>query len=366
MAGCMGDSGYVAGEAIRSGALAKVALAKTVVQTLQAGIAADMAYDAFRKKVRFEEAMLDIEEEQHAHLTQVYWPRELSFLAEFVQPEQLETVSVIARRHTGRLNASISRVFAEEIRKLRHSGTRYNSSYKVKSVNAIYLARSEAQAHVKMLGWIMGVLEVQEKTDLNLQRRHQAIGIGKHLMGEAAKLYGQGLKGLDVLGQTLSGSLSSALTSLGFSHKEYESARLNSQTIKDRSADDLQWKKENKQSLRTTTTPLKFDTDYAIDNIGKEAKNIIDTYQPQASFDSTLNAYSSIGDTRGSDHGIMPSSARSHGNDGNEGRIDLVLGGIAAFPVSGGAVTIDTSEFMLVSQAQREPGDFNIEPYDLP
>lgn len=155
-------------------------------------------------------------ETQQKHLRNVFWPKELDFLHEFGSEQDLETIEVKGRRHAGRLVSTVAGAFAEEMRKMDCNSSRYCTSDRSKRVQDLLITRSQAVANARVLGRIMGFIEVQQKRDRNFKRRMQATAMGRGLMQTAASLREGASGGLEEVGQMLSGQLNSALESFGF------------------------------------------------------------------------------------------------------------------------------------------------------
>lgn len=213
---CLDDGGYISGEATRAGALVAAAnLISGTIAALMAKKNADQLIQNFKKKYRIQKELVAIEEEQQEHLREVYWPKELAFLEEFANPDEIETAEQYGRRHAGRLISTVAAAFAREIQQFKCNAPRYCTSYRVKGLQDLHLTYAQAVANARILGRVMGFIDVQRKKDLAFGRRLQAIGIGKGLMGKAAELYAGAVATLDQLGQELSGQLSDSLTGLG-------------------------------------------------------------------------------------------------------------------------------------------------------
>ena len=201
---CMDGSGYESGEKIRTAAVSQAAMIRRVAAL---AIAIDNALQAvanYKKQRDIAKRSLAISKAQQKQLQDVYWPRELEFLAEFGTPEAIETVEVMGRRYGGRLLASIAGAFAKALREARCGGSRYCTSANRKMVQDLLLARSTAMANARVLGRNIAFAEFQARTDTNFNRRMQAIAIGRGLMGDAAKLLQNAAGGLASAGNIIS------------------------------------------------------------------------------------------------------------------------------------------------------------------
>lgn len=222
---CLNGKGYKNGEETRAKALKSAANTRLGFAGLSGLLTLYEVYKNYKKKARVEESMVAIAEQQQHHLKRVYWPKELEFLEEFATPEQIETAEAYGRRHAGRLVSTISHAFSQELAKLKCGGARYCTSQREKNLQDLYLTYGQAVGNARVLGRVMGFMDVKRREDRDFERRVQAIGMGKGLMGKAAKLYGSALAGLDALGSELSGQLSQSLTMLGSALQQGRSAR---------------------------------------------------------------------------------------------------------------------------------------------
>lgn len=217
---CLGDPGYKEGERIRSDAVKTATRIMQAAAVLEAGLNATDLVSNYKKQRDISSRMLKISEEEQAHLKEVYWPRELEFLAEFGTEEEIEEAEVLGRRYAGRLVSSVAGQFAKLIADAKCNTPRYCTSARAKALQDLLLARAQATANARVLGRMIGFAEVQARIDRNFKRRMQAIGLGKGLMQEAARLYDAASKGLATAGQDIAARLNGALTAVGYGFRD--------------------------------------------------------------------------------------------------------------------------------------------------
>ena len=339
----MDGSGYETGEGIRTAAVSQAA---TIRQAAALAIAIDnalQAVDNYKKQRDIAKRSLAISKAQQKQLQDVYWPRELEFLAEFGTPEAIETVEVMGRRYGGRLLSAVAGAFAKALKEARCGGTRYCTSANRKMVQDLLLARSTAMANARVLGRNIAFAEFQARTDTNFNRRMQAIAVGRGLMGDAAKLLQTAAGGLASAGNVISRQFNSAIEAFGY-------ARFRSQ----QHADGLVAR--DNMARETYTPPSRasfFNQELATQNgIGYQASvgNVMDT--SAGGFGTNFNFGTEDGAglaQRNMFNDSLPLQNEVM-NDMDVGDDDLVRTGTITFPVvgiTGGSVTIDMERFGL-------------------
>ena len=365
---CMGDSGYTKGESIRSKAIRVAALAKKATVGLMAIDDANQMVENYQKKNAIQDQMVAIEEEQQQHLQNVYWPRELEFLEEHCTPQEIETAGEYGRRHSGRLMATVARSFAEETRKLERCSPRYCTTFNRKRLQDLYLAYSDAMGYAKILGRIMGFLDVQRKKDVNFERKLQALGLGKGLLRQAAQLYGQTISGLDALGDQLSNNLSQSLTLFGMADQRRQMASQRLDTIRD--AERAGFGKQG-------TDPL--DTAVNIEALGFEGlgvmrdptanwfkswsttESFLNTEQPDFTFENDpvgdMMVAPGVPATIGAQD-LMWGMSKERGNEGDVGNRDRVrMGQYTYHGYDGYPITVKMSDFEVDFADHMQPGE---------
>lgn len=81
-------------------------------------------------------------------------------------------------------------------------------------------------ANARVLGRNIAFAEFQARNDVNLNRRMQAVAIGRGLMQDAANLYASAGQGLAAAGSILSGQLSSAIQSFKYAREFRDDTRM--------------------------------------------------------------------------------------------------------------------------------------------
>lgn len=227
------DFGYVAGETARTSAADTASFIRQAAAGLIAIDNANRLVDNYRKQRDIQDRMLDISEEQQKHLEEVYWPREIQFLNEFSVGEAVEAVETMGKRYAGRLVSTVAGAFAPKLKEAKCSAPRYCTSATTKGLQDLLMARSVAMANARVLGRNIAFAEFQARHDVNVERRMQAIAIGRDLMQQAANLYASAGQGLAAAGSILSGQMSKALEAFQYARNfrddlradAYDSAR---------------------------------------------------------------------------------------------------------------------------------------------
>ena len=229
MALCITADGYREGERMR---LEAINYASTSAQAVAVGVAILNAVDLianYKKQRDIADRSTAIAEAQQKQVTDVYFPKELQFLAEFAQPEDVEAVEVLARRYAGRMVASVAGAFAPKLRELKCSMNRHCTSANKKAMQDMLLAKSFTMSNARALGRRIAYAEWQARNDVNFDRRVQAVGLGRGLIGQAASLLGSAGAGLAGASTDLFGGLNSALNAFSFAgqrNAEYANTRM--------------------------------------------------------------------------------------------------------------------------------------------
>lgn len=227
------DGGYIVGEGARTSAADTASFIRQAAAALIAIDNANRLVDNYRKQRDIQDRMLDISEEQQKHLEDVFWPRDIQFLTEFSVGEPIEAVETMGKRYAGRLVATVAGAFAPKLREAKCSAPRYCTSATSKGLQDLLMARSAAMANARVLGRNIAFAEYQARNDVNVERRMQAIAIGRDLMQQAANLYASAGQGLAAAGSILSGQMSKALEAFQYARNfrddlradAYDSAR---------------------------------------------------------------------------------------------------------------------------------------------
>jgi hypothetical protein len=213
---CITDEGYVAGEKKRLDAQQEVAIIKAIELGIIAAVNAADMIDNYRKQRDIQDRGLALAEEAQAQLQGTFWPRELQFLAEFANPEEIEAVETMGRRYAGRLVSTIAGGFAAKRREAKCSMPRHCTSANMKTLQDIYAAEAFAMANARTLGRNIAFAEYQARDDKNWDRRTQAVALGRKLLGEAASLMRSALGGLASDAGNIAQSVNSALQGIGY------------------------------------------------------------------------------------------------------------------------------------------------------
>lgn len=184
------DCCYKEAESIRANALKRSLAAR---QAAALAIAIENAYQLvknYKQQKSISDRGLKMSQELHDHLRNVYHPAELQFLKEFGNDggEPIEPVDVMGRRYGGRLRAIVAKAYAEKIRQYKCNLPRYCTSSAQKELQNLYLERATALANASVMGQNIAFAEYRARWDTALQRRLQAIGLGKGLMQSAASM----------------------------------------------------------------------------------------------------------------------------------------------------------------------------------
>lgn len=222
---CLTDSGYRTGEKLRAAAVQAAATIKSSTATAIAASNAEQAVSNFRSQRDISQRSLALAQAQQARMQNVFWPRELEFLQEYANPEQIEAVETMGRRYAGRLVSAAADKFAKRLAELRCNRSRYCASAFDKALQDLMLVRSETIAAMRVLGRNIAFTEFQVRSDTNTKRRLQAVALGRGLMADAARLLGQAAGNLSQVGAAALTGLNSALYTLGEGLQEYRMGR---------------------------------------------------------------------------------------------------------------------------------------------
>lgn len=218
---CLDGSGYTVGETIRGEAVSQAALIRQVAAIAIAVDNAARLISNYKKQRDIANRSTKIAEENQDQLKQVFWPREEQFLAEFSNPEAIESIEVMGRRYGGRIVAPIAAAFARQIKEARCGFSRHCTSANAKQIQDLMIARARAIANARVLGRRIAFEEFQARNDRNFERRMQAAALGRGLMDQVADLLRSAGAGLATAGAGLSESLSSAMEA--FTYARYRS-----------------------------------------------------------------------------------------------------------------------------------------------
>lgn len=215
MCDCLGNTGFTAGEQVRAAAIATAATLRQAAAVAQIGISANDMADIYRQKKDMAQRQQTIANETQSHMETVFWPKELQFLTEFDSVVAEETAEALGARYAGRLVATVAGKFADKIHEFKCSAPRYCTSSVSKGLQDLMFARGQAIANARIMGRLIGYAEVQSRDELNYKRRQQAISVGRGLVSQAAKLYGEAASSMASIGQDVASQLNAGLGALG-------------------------------------------------------------------------------------------------------------------------------------------------------
>lgn len=345
---CLDDTGYSAGETLRSGAVATAALIRQVAAVAIAVDNAAQLVANYKQQRDIAKRSIKIAQEQQAQLRNVFWPREEQFLAEFSVAEPIEDVEVMGRRYAGRLVSTVAGSFAAALKEAKCNMPRYCTSANSKVLQDLMMARSNAIGNARILGRQIAFAEYQARTDQNYNRRLQAVSLGRGLINDAMSLYAAAGEGLAAVGANLTANLNSALQAFGyartrtpqggsvaeFSQRAFSTGERSTMPVGDQS-----------QSYLAATNKFGFEAS-------------------QGDFDQPDRA-PYTGDASGlserAPFNVNQGMQIDQWNRGDVGNDNLVRSGFATFPVAGitgGSVTISMSAFPLEYADDRTAGDY--------
>lgn len=327
---CISDAGYTSGEKIRAAAVRAAALIR---QTAAIAIAIDNGQQMvsnYRKQRDIADRTLQITERQQNQLETVFWPREEQFLAEFSNPQPIETIEVMSRRYGGRLVAGVAGAFAMRLRELKCEMPRYCSSANAKILQDIMLARSVALASARALGRDIAFAEYQARHDTNQERRLQAVALGRNLMNQAVTLYESAGRSLAAAGNYLSGQFNNALTSFGYARGQYREGTERLEQL---------WRTPISSNKKTRMPEEPGRNWNSVTDIGfsKDASNAMEGDKTGLSNTSDRNP-------------LREHAQAEKWNEGDIGNRDLIRSGVMTYPVIGlstGVVVVKMADFRL-------------------
>lgn len=333
---CMNDMGYMGGEATRS---AGVTAALVIRQVVAAAIAADNANEmvkSYRALRDISSRSVAIAESQQAQLEKTYWPRELDHLAEFGDEDPtIESAAVLGTRYAGRLVSTVAGGFARQMRELRCNASRYCTSAFRKQFQDLMQARATALASARVLGRNIGFAEYQARTDTNFNRRMQAVGMGRGLMGEAAKLMHAAAGSLATAVRDNEKQLSSAIEAFGAARQDWRTYRQGTQGGGSYSGPTQPPVSQGPNPLSGQSSMSEFTS--------PESGGTLDTFNIDSGIQ--MNGYEN------NPMSTWPDMQRQEQmNTGHVGDRDLARVGAVTFPVmgvTGGTVTVDMDAFGL-------------------
>jgi hypothetical protein len=212
---CVNGPAYAAAEKVRFEALSTAALIKQGVAVAQFALNAADAISNFRKLRNVTSRGIAIEEEQHTHLKNTYWPAETQMLNEFTQKTPWESQAVLAKRYAGRMWAPLAVGFAREIHLMECNKPRYCTNSHIKRIQELMVQRSAVRANVTLLADRIAFYEIQAVEDTDIERRKQSIAMRQGLVQQAASLMQTAAKGFSGAGASALGAVNNAISAFG-------------------------------------------------------------------------------------------------------------------------------------------------------
>lgn len=221
---CVNKDGYAAAEKIRFEAVSSAAAIKQTVAVAQFALSAADAVSNFRKLRNVTSRGIAIEEEQHGHLKNVYWPAEKQHLQEFTQATPWESQSVLARRYAGKLWAPLAAGFAREIQQLECNKPRYCGSAFTKAMQDLMVRRAATHANAKLLADRIAFYEIEAVRDTDFERRKQAIAMRQGLVQQAAALMATAQRGFSGAAGASMAQVNNAIQAFGYFNTQRQQA----------------------------------------------------------------------------------------------------------------------------------------------
>ena len=221
---CVTKDGYEEAEKKRFNALTTAANIKAAAAVAQFALNASDAISNFKKLRNVSSRGVSIEEEQHAHLKNTYWPAELQMLDEFTQATPWEDQAVLSKRYAGRMWAPIAVGFAREIRKMECEKPRYCSNAFVKRMQEMMVQRSATRANVTLLADRIAFYEIQAVRETDIERRKQVIAMRQGLVQQAANLMSAAAKGFAGANANAMGAINNAISTFGHAMGQRQAA----------------------------------------------------------------------------------------------------------------------------------------------
>lgn len=340
---CLSDGGYSAGESARAAA---VSAASTMRSVAAAAIAADNAAQLisnYRDQRDIARRMNTISREAQDQLRLHFWPREEQFLNEFSVGEPIEEVEVMGRRYAGRLVATVAKQFSDQIRIARCNLNRYCTSANKKVLQDLLLARANAYSTARVMGRNLAFTEFRARTDMNYQRRMQAISWGNGMVRQATALYAGAFSSYAAAGQAIADRLNENLGRLG------QSLRMGQQARQVQGFWDT-YQPTGRQIGGYAPAPTTFGFQSVQSNFTNP-----DTSNQIAWDMSSLDRGADTTTLFGGSQQQMWNMANNMGNE------DFVRTGIVSFPVigmTGGTVLVDMDSFPIMNAKHKSEGLF--------
>lgn len=221
---CVQASGYKAAEKIRFSAVSTAATIRQGVAIAQFALNAADAISNFRKLSNVTSRSIAIEEEQHNHLKDTFWPAERQMFLEHTQSRPMESVATLAKRYAGRLWAPIAAQAARELRKLECEKPRYCTNAHIKKVQELMVQHNATRANVTLLAKKIAYYENYAREETDWDRRQKVLAMRDGLVGEAASLMATAAKGIAGATSSALGAVNNAVELFGYAQAQRNNA----------------------------------------------------------------------------------------------------------------------------------------------
>lgn len=222
---CVNASGYKEAEGKRFDALKYAATLKATLAAVIAVDNANTAKENYDKLRSITSLGLRLEEEQHAHVKNTYWPAEEQMLNEFTQPRAWDSQSVLSKRYAGKMWAPMAAQFAREIRKLECEKPRYCGNAFLKRMQELQVQRAATRSNVTLLAERIAFYEIEAIKETDHERRKQVIALRQGLLTQAATFMAQAAAGFGGAQANALGALNNAIQTLGMAFVERNQAQ---------------------------------------------------------------------------------------------------------------------------------------------
>ena len=323
MGNCVTPDGYAAAEQTRFNAVLAANIIKSIPAVAEFALSANDAVKNFKKLWAISSRGLAIEEAQHGHLTNVYWPGENQFMAEFVQATPWEDQAVLARRYAGRMWAPIATGFAKKLKALECTKPRYCGASYSRAVQEVLVARGLTKANVITLADKIAFAEIEAIKSRDFERRKAAIAQRRGLIGQAATLLRSAGEGYAAAGADALGRANNAAQAIGY----------NIQSIFSQDPAFHRSALNRASTSSTGSSQINTSVDWGGGGIGGDDGTSIGDPNNDRITDNSVSSYTN------SWNGY--NANENHGNVGGGTGQDLVNAGIITIIGQGVAATID-------------------------
>lgn len=180
---------------------------------LMALVNAYMLIQNFKKQKKLADRSYKMSIELHNRLMHKFFPKELKFLSEFGYDggEDIESIEAYSKRYGGRLRATIAKTYTDKLKKLTCQAPRYCVSQVRNVYQDLHQQKAFALAQANIAGNVIGFNEYQQRISKARNRRLQAIGLGRDLVGTSMSAAQTAQKYLDGAGAQFASNLKTEL-----------------------------------------------------------------------------------------------------------------------------------------------------------